>query len=51
MNTMILGVFLLGLSLVKNLINISFNELLSLLSRVFEALYGHEHDYQEMAQK
>ncbi len=50
MNTMILGVFLLGLSLVKNLINISFNELLSLLSRVFEALYGHEHDYQEMAQ-
>ena len=50
MNTMILGVFLSGLSLVKNLINISFNELLSLLSRVFEALYGHEHDFQEMAQ-
>mgnify|MGYP000312155023 CR=1 FL=1 len=50
MNTMILGVFLLGLSAVKNLINISFNELLSLLSRVFEAIYGHEHDFQEMAQ-
>ena len=50
MNTMIIGVFLSGLSLVKNLINISFNELLSLLSRVFEALYGHEHDFQEMAQ-
>jgi len=45
----IIGVFLFGPSLMTAYINLSHNELWALLTRTFEALYGHERDYYDMA--
>lgn len=49
MTSEIIGAFLSGLVLMSTHINISRNELRALLTRTFEALYGHERDYYDMA--